>query len=121
MDRRKERYDAHYELWRMGEPEASDDRIDNLLDLGYSGEEAAGRVHQDRENIREERRFHELQDFEAKAEEEYSKWAEEEYSKYCEREYQERAEEEYQKLLEDKKFLEEWHCGQEPPDGKNSF
>lgn len=95
MDRNKERADAHYELWRLGESEASDDRIDNLLDLGYSGEAAAGRVHQDRENIRAER-----------AEEDQRVMYEEmEYLKYCdfaeeqERYYQEYTEEEHQKFL----------------------
>jgi len=95
MDRNKERSDAHYELWRLGESKASDDRISNLLDLGYSGEEAAGRVHQDRENIRAERA----------TEDQRVMYEEMEYQKYCnfaeeqDRHYQEYAEEEHQKYL----------------------
>ena len=89
MDRNKERSDAHYELWRLGESEASDDRISNLLDLGYSGEAAAGRVHRDRENIRAER-----------AEEDQRIMYEEmEYQKYCDFAEEQDAEEEHQKYL----------------------
>lgn len=117
MDRAKERADAHYELWRIGESEASDDRIDNLLDLGYTGDEVAGRIHQDRENIRAERRFQDIEDALDAQEAEYNKYCDEER----ERQYQEYAESEHQKFLENKKFLEEWHYGQESPDGKDRF
>lgn len=89
MDRAKERADAHYELWRMGESEGSDDRIDNLLDLGYTGDEVASRIHQDRENIRAERA----------AEDQRIMYEEMEYSKYCE--FAEEQERYYQEYMEE--------------------
>lgn len=89
MNRNKERYDAEYELWRMGEGEASANTIDNYLDSGYTGDEVASRIHQDRENIRAERA----------AEDQRIMYEEMEYSKYCE--FAEEQERYYQEYIEE--------------------